>query len=101
MSEPTISCPACDDKQPAPGGDENFFARNVAHCTNCSARIAYGELAPRIIVQPGTVDTIDGPRSVFMIHFQDPKTRQDIHVEKLDPQYAFLLAQNIISLVRP
>jgi hypothetical protein len=102
MSDATIiTCPACGDAHAAPNGDADFLRRGISRCTLCDARIVYGELAPRVVVEPARFRTIDGSRPAFRVAVQDPKTKTVVHEMLLDPQHAFLLAQSIISMVRP
>lgn len=98
MSKPTITCPGCGDTHEAPHGDPDFLLRDVSKCSVCDARIVYGELAPRVVVEPGA---FPGGQPAMVFRVQDPLTKADVHVMKLDPQHAFLIAQAIISMVRP
>jgi len=101
MSEPTVTCPVCDDTHAAPGGDSQFLARGISRCSICDARIVYGDPAVRVIDEPSTFDTIDGPKPAILIRFQDPKTKAELFSVKLDPAHAFLHAQSLLSMVRP
>lgn len=98
MSEAKVICPACGDTHDAPGGDRDFMVKSISRCDVCDARIVYGALAPRVVIEPGT---FDNGAPAFVLLAQDPKTRAVVHEMKLDPQHAFLLAQAIISMVRP
>lgn len=101
MSDLTITCPACGDTHEAPGGDVDFLAKGITRCSVCDARVVYGELAPRVVVEPSSVDTAVGSKDFMRLRFQDPTTKADVFVRDLDPQHAFMIAQAIISMVRP
>lgn len=101
MSDVTVTCPACGDEHAAPGGDADFLKRDIVRCDVCSARIVYGELAPRVVVEPVTVDTIVGPKEFMRLCIQDPKTKAVVFDRPIDPQHAFMIAQTIITMVRP
>lgn len=88
MSEPTITCPACGDTHAAPGGDPDFLLRGITRCDVCGARIVYGHIAPRVIIEPRTVETPDGPRQVVVMTEQDWKTRSTAREWVLDGDYA-------------
>lgn len=98
MPDATITCPGCGDTHAAPHGDAEYLLHMVSRCDLCDARIVYGELAPRLVVEPSTFEN-GAPAMAILI--QDFKTREVLHELKLDPQHAFLLAQSIISMVRP
>lgn len=101
MSEPMVTCPACGDSHAAPGGDADFLAHNIVRCDACQARIVYGELAPRFVIEPATVTTPCGPKDFMRLRVQDPVTKEDVYAHDIDPQHAFMIAQTIISMVRP
>jgi hypothetical protein len=101
MSDATVSCPACGDTHAAPNGDPLFLQKNVSRCDVCDAHIVYGEIAPKVVVAPDEFATVDGPKPAMLVRFQDRITGEDHHSVKLDPRHAFLVAQSIISLVRP
>lgn len=101
MSDAKIVCPVCGDSHAAPNGDADYLLRNVSRCDLCDARIVYGKVAPKLIVEPSTFDTQLGPRPALLVKVQDVETKATLLEQKLDPQHAFLLAQAIISMVRP
>ena len=101
MSDITITCPACGDTHGAPEGDAAFLSRGISRCSVCDARIVYGELAPRVVIEPSSVATPVGPKDFMRLRFQDPATKEDVFVRDIDPQHAFMIAQAIISMVRP
>ena len=70
---------------------------SVIKCSECQARTAYGTLATRVVVEPSARNG----HPMMRFRFQDPTTKEDMHAHDLDPQHAFLIAQAIISMVRP
>jgi hypothetical protein len=88
------TCPACGDTHQA----SEDLTQMIARCSLCDARIVYGELAPRIVVEPGT---FANGMPAMLIRVQDAKTKDAVHEMKIDPHHAFLLAQAIIGMVRP
>jgi hypothetical protein len=97
MSEKT-TCPNCG----APANvDLATMQREILRCDVCDARLVYGTPALRVVQEPSTFDTPDGPKPAFLLRFQDPKTKADLFSLKLDPYQAFLHAQGIIATVRP
>lgn len=98
MSDAKITCPGCGDTHAAPGGDPDFLKHNVSACDICGARIAYGEILPGIVVEPGA---FAGGQPAFILHFQDPVTKAELYSARIDPGLGFLLGQAIISMVRP
>ncbi len=99
--DPTVTCPCCGDTHAAPGGDSRFLERGISKCDVCGALIVYGEVAPKVVVEPSTFDTPFGPQPAFILRTVDRKTNEVLHELKQDPQSAFLIAQAIISMVRP
>jgi hypothetical protein len=96
MSEASIKCLACDHVAPADGGaapEDGIFA-----CHECGARMPYGKLAPRVVVEP-FVD--DKGRSWVRHRVQDARTKEEVHAFDLDPQHAAMFAKAILSLVIP
>ena len=89
-----IECMACGHIADVAG--EVSLANDIFRCEECGARMAYGQLAPRIVVEPARA-----PQPMCRIRIQDAKTKADVHVLELDPQYAAMLAKNILSLVVP
>jgi hypothetical protein len=77
---------------------ESDLSDGIYRCDECGARMVYGELAPRIVVEPEI--SITG-RPLVAIRIQDARTREDEHVLRLDPQFAASVAKNILSLVIP
>ena len=52
--------------------------------------------------EPSTgIETPDGPKDFIRLCVQDQKTKTPVLDIALDPQHAFVLAQNIITMVRP
>ncbi len=98
---PMVTCPCCGDSHAAPNGDADYLKRAISRCDVCDARIVYGELATRVVVEPTTVETFAGPKDFLRLRFQDPKTKADVFASDVDPHQAFLIAQAIISMVRP
>lgn len=97
-----ITCLACGhvDNVPRTAAieDEAFFAEGIFFCNECNARMVYGELAPRIVVEPYT----DGRGHVFVRQrIQDPITKADTSVTDLDPQHAVMMAKALLALVVP
>jgi hypothetical protein len=102
MTTAQITCLACghaDAVQNESGLEAPaFFETNVFKCSECGARMAYGKLAPRVVVEPFT----DERGCHYIRHrFQDPITKADLFVADLDPQYAAMVAKAGISLVIP
>ncbi len=92
----TITCLACGHA--AEAGDGPTLEASVCVCGECGARMVYGELAPRLVVEPCR---LAGGFSGLRVRVQDPTTKADMHTIDLDPQYAASLAKNILSLVIP
>lgn len=91
-----ITCQACAHEAEVDGVTDP--AREVLRCDECGARAAFGTLLPCVIVEPH-----EDERGVRWLRrrFQDPRTRVDLYVVDLDPQYAASEAKNILSLVLP
>ena len=92
----SITCLACAHAAnvgPGPAPSESLFV-----CGECNARMVYGELAPRLCVEPCR---LAGGFQGIRVRVQDPITKADMHAIDLDPQHAAILAKNILSLVIP
>ncbi len=97
-----IECMACGHEAPvthdAPATPEEIRASAIFRCDECGARMAFGALMPRVVVEPYT----DGAgRAWARFRFQDPITKQDTFVRDLDPQFAAMVAKGVLSLVIP
>lgn len=95
MSETTTTCPCCGHTS---AGDPEAVLATITRCTVCDARIVYGSPAPRVVVEPGS---FAGGQPAIVVRVQDPLTKADLTRLELDPNHGFLLAQAIISMVRP
>lgn len=91
-----ITCLACEHVADVPDGPA--FEDGVFVCGECGARMAYGQLLPRIVVEPYEDER---GRRWLRRRFQDPKTKIDLYVVDIDPQHAASEAKNILSLVLP
>jgi len=91
-----VTCLACEHD----GGEQpaGFAAASILRCDECGARMAYGKLLPRIVVEPYQDEA---GRLWIRQRFQDPKTQADIYVCDVDPMHAASLGKNLISLVVP
>lgn len=99
LVDTTITCLACSHTShvsvplvEAP----NPLAHGVFRCDECGARMAYGRLTMREVVEPYVDDT--GRRWVRR-RFQDPKTREDLFVLDVDRERAIDCARELLSLV--
>lgn len=87
------SCPAC-------GGASNIavpIESGIFVCDDCNARVAYGEICPRIVVEPSQ---FPNGAPMLSVRIQDQVTKVPVFDLKMDPQHAFMLAKAIISLVQ-
>lgn len=96
MSDPTVACLACAHEAPLAAGPPP--SESILVCSECGARMPFGKIAQRVVVEP-FVD--DEGRSWVRYRFQDPITKQDVHVVDLDMLHAAHLAKATISLVIP
>ena len=102
MKTTTITCLACGHADAVQHNseldDRAFFASEIFRCSECNARMAFGKLMPRIVVEP-----YEDARGIRWLRrrYQDPKTREDLFVVDIDPQYAAMDAKNALSLVIP
>jgi|GEM_PF-4022496 len=94
MSE--ITCLACSHRAKVEAGPP--FTESIFVCNECGARMVYGELAPRVVVEPRT-DPLG--RAWVRVRFQDARTQRDMYTADLDPQHAAMLAKAQLSLVIP
>lgn len=92
-----LACPACGTEQ-SPTDPAVVLASEILRCTSCKARIAYGQIVPRIVVEP--VHT-ESQKTLIRVRFQDPVTMADQFSADMDPVFAAGLAKNILALVIP
>ena len=99
MSINSVTCPMCGVEEPF---DADGQAPPPLHqvalftCEACQARVVYGTVLPRIVVEP-YCDT-NGFTWVRK-RYQDPRTREDKHVIDLDPKLAAMEAKAVLALV--
>jgi hypothetical protein len=96
MSDLATKCLACGHEASLTDGAPP--SESVLVCSECGARMPFGRLAPRIVVEPFTDD--EG-RTWVRYRFQDPISKIDVHVADIDGQHAAMLAKATISLVIP
>lgn len=89
-----VVCLACGHAADVPGPPPE---ESILVCGECNARVSFGRLMPRVVVEPNVSDH----RRWLRLRFQDASTKLDVHVVDLDAQYAASLAKNILSLVIP
>lgn len=89
----TVTCPACGHESESPAPLETA----VFLCNQCNARLAYGAIAPRVVVEPTRHDS---GYAMLRIAFQDQVTKTTTFETTLDAQHAFLLAKSIISVMQ-
>ena len=94
MTNTQAKCLACGHADEI--ADSPALEDSIRNCTECNARMTYGALAPRIVVEP--FDDAKGRRWI-RIRRQNPVTRADVEVLDLDPQHASLLATDLRGLV--
>lgn len=89
-----VTCLACGHT--ANVADGPAFEDSCLRCDECGARMSFGKLMPRVVVEP----YID-ERNIRWLRrrFQDPKTMADLFVVDVDAKYAETEAKNILSLV--
>lgn len=63
-------------------------------CDECGARIVYGHVLPRIVVAR-EVDERGQPWVV--VRHQDPRTKEDLRVDRFDPQFAAMFSRNLLQ----
>jgi hypothetical protein len=91
-----INCPVCGHAETAKAESAVTLADiGVFKCDACSSRVIYGQVLPRVVHEP-YVDR----RGVLWLRtrYQDPKTKADLYVVDLDPQYAAGCATNVLSI---
>ncbi len=97
MAINNITCPVCGVEEPFKDDGPYVPLQDVAKfiCDACGARVIFGKLAPNIVVEPYHDD-----RGLVWtrLRIQDWKTRADLFVADLDPNWAQLLVKNIMSL---
>lgn len=97
-----IGCMACGHEAEVthehPASTEEILATNIFRCDECGARMAFGHLMPRVVVEPFRDDNGVG---WVRFRFQDPVTKADQHVVDLDPQFAAMIAKGALSIVIP
>lgn len=91
-----ITCLACGHVADVPAGPA--FDDAIFQCGECGARMAYGRLMPRVVVEP--YEDERGHRWLRR-RFQDPQTKKDVYVIDVDAQQAASEAKNILTLVLP
>lgn len=96
MSENTVTCLAC--AHVAALGTGPAPADSILVCGECGARMPFGTLAPRVVVEPFA--DANG-RKWVRYRFQDPSTKRDLYVTDLDPEHAAKLAKGTLVLVIP
>jgi hypothetical protein len=92
----SVTCLACNHHALVRGSEP--IEASVFVCDECGARMAFGKLAPRVVIEPA-VDQ----KGNFLLRtrYQCPKTKQELFVADLDPMYALAIAKNVLSLVVP
>ncbi len=97
MVESKIPCPCCKRtestraEKPLTLADIDLFI-----CGSCGARVAWGKLQMRQVVEPFTDDKgVTWCRT----RYQDPRTKRDLFVVDTDAKNAALWASNVLSLV--
>lgn len=87
-----MTCPACGHVADFEGEPH----REVLHCTECRARIAWGVLMPRVVVEPHR------DRRFAILRFCTVANGQSAIVEHvLDKEFAFQVAKEIASITAP
>lgn len=94
-----FACPLCGLEEPLPSAGESTIAFNELGfflCEGCGARYVHGRLVPRVVVEPH-----DGGRGLTWarLRIQDPSTKVDLCIADLDPNFALMLARNILEIV--
>ncbi len=99
MTLNAVTCPACgveepfddDGNEPPPLHEVGLF-----RCNACDARVVYGKIMPRIVVEPYTDE-----RGFTWLRrrFQDPVTGSDLHVIDVDPRLAAIEARSVLAMV--
>lgn len=99
MAHNSITCPVCGVEEASP--DEMpmppLHDIGLFRCEACGARVVFGKVAPRIVIEP----YVERGVRFVRLRFQDPKTKADIHVADLDPQFAVIVTKNILSISVP
>ncbi len=103
MAKNNVTCPVCGVEEPvhasAPGeGALPLHEIGEFRCDACSSRTVYGQLMPRIVIEPAR-----GARDLVWVRLriQDPKTKEDLYAPvDMDPKLAVMVARNILSLVK-
>lgn len=99
MSTMKMTCLACGHVASVAKTDDcDCLDCGIFRCDQCRARMSFGVLMPRVVVEP----FIDARgRQWLRRKYQDPKTKADLYVIDVDPQYAAMEAKQILSLVIP
>ena len=96
MATTQVTCPACDHVDDVVNDtdliDAAFIMNVCLRCDHCGARISFGRLMPRIVVEPYTSN--DGA-TFTRVRIQDPQTKEDIHRLDVDPQYGAAIARDL------
>lgn len=99
MISVNVQCLACGHTAPThvqEGEAADPHEHGVFVCGECTARMAYGTLLPRVVVEP----FVDERGHLWLRRrYQDPKTKAELYVLDVDPRYAALEAKNILSMV--
>lgn len=101
LVDATIACMACGHRASVSVPlveARDPLAQGIYRCDECGARMAYGKLLLREVIEP-YVD--DHGIQWLRRRFQDPKTKTDILVVDVDPRMAATVAREILALVIP
>ncbi len=93
-SPETFTCPACGHTDKL--GDI-APEREIIKCDECEARIAYGVLMPRVVVQPAADRRFCEVLVEERRHGEEPKA---VRIQ-FDRAFGHLVAENILSITRP
>lgn len=96
MANNSVTCPICGVEEASPDERPMPPLHDIGdfRCEACGTRVIFGKVAPRIVIEPYEEHGIRWTR----LRFQDPKTRQDIHVADLDPNLAVSVTKNVLSI---
>lgn len=95
----SIACPSCAHAEeieaaaPVTIDDVGLFV-----CNACNTRVVHGKTLQRVVIEPFVDER--GHKWVRR-RFQDPKTKEDLHVVDIDPLLAAGEAKSLLSLVIP
>lgn len=93
-----ITCPACGEHETAPDGTPTVLDLiGLFRCNACSCRVVYGRMLPRVVTEPYTDNR---GHCWIRTRYQDPKTKADLFVVDVDPQFAVDIVKNTLSLVQ-